>query len=709
MKSSIKQTFLTIPLNYQITIAIITILFFYFSLITGLILCLVLIFKNIYFTRNKNYFFSTYSEIFQSSISFYNLCLLQYEELVDFFGRQTFLYLTSLDLLNNNSLPIKYDNIVVNYLLENNYESKINSSTAENKIYLYCNSDNNYNKISNLINKNAFSSLHILYEIRNFRIPYYVDINILDNHLFLLPIYQCQFSLNNTRIKQFFDRNNNNNIYNYLQILSNYHYNKYKTFFKIYNNAILNIFDLILNSKMEIFTEYKKLIEERQDETIIENYMKSQSNFFPTIDYGKEEAFISDNNNIHISKMVCLTEIIKNYLDYLFLYLMTKNDDIVNVPLYMENNTIYSKNLCYFFLLKQIRILNNTININDVFTKQKLDEIYNNLKKGVSTIEDCILDKYFSHKNLNKIGYLFSSKFYQLYELENNREKTFFKLVTNDEDSYFYLIKHVYPSFNSIKEFSPNFFPLYQLNFYSFKSASPVFKAYNDNKLDMDNFEILILLFIMYTWTILFFIIIDIMNKIKYLVIKPILELKDILNSKEITDETKFEYNYDDDINDFFKICKLLLSTNKERKVNGDIESGTYLNEILNNSKKSDDYQNTQNANMILNIKMINGLIDSEKMQEIKGNIIEWNWKKIFYSINNNNNNMDEMSLNKRNNKKKKFFSKTSNCIILQKTTSKTNVLDLDEEEYEIIELDDKEQENNDLYYYKKKNNPCVH
>ena len=654
MKKSIKQTFLTIPLNYQITLAIIMILFLYFTLITALILCLIVIFKKTYLARNKNYFFSIYSEIFQSTISFYNLCLLQYEELVVFFEQQKFLYLTSLELLYNSSLIIKYDNKVINYLLDNNVESKINTSTAENNIYLYCIGEESYRRISWVIDKNSFSSLHILYEISKFRIPYYGNITLLNNHLFILPIYKCQFSLNRSRIKQYFDIYNND-IYSYFRNISQYNYNKYKKLFKAYNNTALNIFDLILNSKIEIFTEYMKLVEKKNDEAI-ENYIKSQSNFFPSINYGKEESFINDNNNINISKAICLSEIINNYLDYLFLHLMTKNDDIINVPLYMDNNTIYSKNLCYFFLLKQIRILNNTININNIFTKQKLDIIYNNLKKGSSTIEDCILDKYFSHKNLNKIGYLFINKFYHLYELENNREVVLFKLVENDEDSYFYFIKHVYPSFNSLTEFSPNFFPMDQLNFYSFKSASPAFKAYNDNQCPINNFEKLILLCLVYTWIILLFIIIYIMNKIKYLVIKPILELKDVLNSKEITDESKFEYNYDDDINEFFQICKLLLSANKERKVNDSMNSGTFLNEIINNPKNNNDNQNSQNTNMILNIKMINGLIDSEKMQEIKGNIIEWNWKKIYKSQQfNKNNSNNELNLIKRTKKKKNF------------------------------------------------------
>jgi len=671
--------------------------FFYFTLITGLIACLITIFKNIFFTRNKNYFCSAYQKIFQSTISFYNLALLQYEEFVKLFDFQSLIFLTSLELLYTNYITVKYDNIVINYLSESKYESHINISSARNNIYLYCISDESYQKISWVIQKNSVSALNILYTLNNFRIPYYSDIIILNNYIFSLPIYQCYYSLNITKIKEYMDMYNNN-IYEHFKIKSNYNYYRYKTLFEEYKNNKLNLFDLLYKSKFDIFTEYMNLIEKGEDEVIIENYIKNHSKYFQTINYGNEEIIINENSNLDISKSILLNEIINNYLDYMFLELMTKYDDIINVPIYMENNTIYSKNLCYFLLLKQIRILNNSININEIFNKEKLDDIYNNLKNGLSTIEDCILDKYYSHENLNKIGYLFKKDFYKFYQIENHQEEVLFKLIKNDEDSYFYFYKHIYPSYSSLIDFEPTFFSLSQLNFYSFKSATPAIKAYN-NKIEMINCYVkLIFLLLMYTWIILFFIIIYIMNKIKYLVIRPILELKDILNSKEITDETNFEYNYDDDINEFFQTCKLLLSPNKERQSNGSINSETFLNIIINHSRKNDDNQNNQNCNMILNLKMINELIDSEKMQEIKGNIIEWNWKKIYKSQQfNKNNSNNELNLIKRTKKKKKFCS-NSNFIVLQKASSKSNQF-IDEEENE-MELKEQEKDVNDLYYY---------
>ena len=184
--------------------------FFYFTLITGLIACLITIFKNIFFTRNKNYFCSAYQKIFQSTISFYNLALLQYEEFVKLFDFQSLLFLTSLELLYTNYITVNYNNIVINYLSESKYESHINISSARNNIYLYCISDESYQKISWVIQKNSVSALNILYTLNNFRIPYYSDIIILNNYIFSLPIYQCYYSLNITKIKEYMDMYNNN-------------------------------------------------------------------------------------------------------------------------------------------------------------------------------------------------------------------------------------------------------------------------------------------------------------------------------------------------------------------------------------------------------------------------------------------------------------------------------------------------------------------
>ena len=697
MKKSFTQKFLTISLNYQISLAILLILILYILLITGFIACIAIIFKNSILKNNKHYFYSTFQEIFESIILFYNSCLLQYEELVKFFGEQTTIYLSANVLLYNDIIKFKYDNIVKNFSSETNFENTFNYSTAENTIYLYCEKDSNYQILKEVFENNSISALNILYSINNFRIPYYGNFNILNSYFFMLPIYKCCFSLNISRIIEAYN-SSNNNIYDYLEKKSNYNYKVYKYLFEIYSQSKLNLYDIIFNSKIYIFDNYIKLLEKGENQLEVEKYLQAQSYYFQNIDYGSGETLMNDNDDLKSSKCIFTNTIINNYIDYFFLELMAKHDDVINVPIYANNNTIYSKNLCYLFLLKQIRKLNNTININNIFNEEKLEEIYNNLIEGTSTIEDCILDKYYAHKKLNKIEYLFKNNFYKLYELENNNRQYLFKLIQNDDDSYYYLIEHSHPSFTALNLLDPRYFPLNQINIYSFISATPAIRSYERNKYVFDSFEYSIFLALMFLWAILIFIIIIIMYKIKYLVIKPILELKDILNSKEISDESNIEYKYDDDINEFFNSCKLLLSSNKERNSNNLKNSQAFINTIINNKKNKDDNIN-KNNNMILNLKMINYLIDSQKKQESRnGTIIEWNWKKIYdqQKYYQQKDIIDENNYQRKKSLRKKRKIKSNNIIKLVKASSISNELGYGED-FQFEELEDEE---NDLIYY---------
>ena len=699
MKKSLKETFLTIPLNYQISLAILFIFLIYSLIITCAIFTSITMLKNIFIANNKYYFLSTYLELFESTISFYNLCLLQYEEIVKFFGEQSYLYLATVQLLHENIISFNYENIVINYNTVTNYTCDIDTKTPENKIYLYCSNENVYSRMSNLIEKNSISSLNIISAITNFRISYYRNFPILNNYLFNIPSKQCSFSLNITKLKEYLDTSNNN-LYNYLQKKSNAFYYEYRTLFEIYKRTKFSLFDLIFSSKSFIFEGYINLVSNGENEDVIEEYIKKQSRYFQIINYGTEETYINDNINLKLSSCMNFNTIINNFIDYFFIDLMPKQDDIINVPLYLKNNTIYSKNLCYFLLLKQIRILNHTINTNSIFSEEKLTKIYNNLQKGYSTIEDCILDKYYSHKNLNKIGFLFQTKFYSYFQLENSKRKFLFKLVENDENSYFYLIQHSYPSYTSLKDFDPRYFPLSQLNIYSFTSAYPPIKAIDNSKHSINCFEKIAFLYLMFEWFVLLFIIICILNKIQYIIIKPIINLRDVLNKKEITDETKFEYKYDDQINEFFKSCKLLLNSNKEKK--GNELKNMDKSYLINNPNNNYDNSSMHNNNMILNLKMINELVDSEKKQKSNGEIIEWNWKKIYNkhkNIKNNNINnfiKNENYLIKKRNTRK--LTHNQNLILLQKESSK--VLEFDNEKDEIKDNENEEENSEDLILY---------
>ena len=657
--------------------------------------------KNIIVTNNKYYFLSIYQEIFESTISFYNLCLLQYEEIVKNFGEQTYMYLGDLQLLHNDTISFKYNNIVINYNSVTNYTCDIDLTTAENKIYLYCTNDYVYTIMSNIIEKNSISSLNILYALNNFRIPYFGRVQILNNYLFSIPKRGCSFTINVTKLKEYLDISDNQ-LYRYLQIKSYSYYYRYRSFFEVYRKTKFVLFDLIFSSKLFIFENYAKLIENGADEDEIEEYIKGQNKYFQMINYGTEETYINDNSDVTLSTSVNLNTIINNFLDYFFLELMTKKADIINVPLFLENNTIYSKNLCYFLLLKQIRILNQTININNIFNEAKLEEIYNSLNKGISTIEDCVLDKYYSHDKLNKIGFLFKNQFYSYFQLENCRKNFLFKLVENDENSYFYFFQHVYPAYATLKELDPRYFPINQLNIYSFSSATPSFKSINNSEHSINCFEKLVFLYLFFLWGILLFTIICILNRVKYIVIKPILNLREVLNKREITDETKFEYQYDDQINEFFRSCKLLLSSNTSNETNKNeltnmVDKTAY--DVINSSNK-DDKQNINNNNMILNLKMINELIESDKKKKSNGTIIEWNWKQIYNKQKNPNGafiNNDNYLIKKRTNRK----VSNQTIILKNKESSKSNVFEFDFEKNEIkFKDDDDEKTDEDLLSY---------
>ena len=697
-KRTLKQTFLTIPLKYQISLAIFLILVIYCIIITALIFSFINMIRIIFINNSKYYFFSMNQELFHTIISFYNLCLLQYEEMVKNFNEQTYIYLSSLSLLYDNIISFKNDNVVNNYLDQTNYTIDI----KQEQFYLYCTNEQSYNLIYSLITNNSLSTINLLSAINSFRITYYGNFSILHNYLFNIIPFGCTFSQNITKMKEYFDLSSND-ILSYLGMKNIYYYYSYKPFFEIYRRTKFSLFDIIFPSKIFIFDNYIKLIQNGEDENTLEEYIKEQNIYFQFINYGTGETYINNNANLKLSSSMNINTIINNFLDYFFLELIAKQYDIINIPLYIENNTILSKNLCYFFLLKQIRLLNNTVNINNIFNENKLNEIYNNLQKGFSTIEDCILDKYYSNENLNKIGYLFKNNFYNYFQLENCRKEMLFKLVKNNENSYFYFIQSVYPLYTSLKDLEPRYFPISQLFLYSFLSATPSIKAMNNSIEKFNLSKRIASALLIYEWIILLFIIIYISNRIKYILIKPILNLKDTLDLKEITDETKFEYKYDDEINKFFQSCKLLLSTNTERR-NDSNNIDTFNKDIIKNSKNKEESIINNNNNMILNIKLINELIESGKKQESKGKIIEWNWKQIYnkQKMNKGILNKNQNFLIKKRNFKKRITSPT-NLISLKKNSLNFNAIESKEKnESKTSENEDDEyNENNDFIIYK--------
>lgn len=181
------------------------------------------------------------------------------------------------------------------------------------------------------------------------------------------------------------------------------------------------------------------------------------------------------------------------------------------------------------------------------------------------------------------------------------------------------------------------------------------------------------------------------MNKVKHEVIKPILDLQDILNSKEIFDENKIKYIYDDNINEFFIACKRLLLLNNNNIQSSVMDYKLYMKEKLSGQNTGEDGVVAPN-NMIMNIKMINELIEAQKVQEINNQIVECDWEKVS-SLNKLY--QGSKNLNKANSLKK---NNTSNKHGLStKSFDFGFINDEEEEEDELINIGD--DEDNPVYY----------
>ena len=659
----------------------------------GLISSLYLSMKMFYNNSAKNYYFSLYQEIIESSISFHNLVLFQYEELIKFYSEQSYIFITS-DLLKEKKYPKNLENVVVQYSSEKVVEDDQDIQDiplSEYKIYL--NSPNNilYDMVRNLIAMNAASYLYMIYSLKSFRIPFYGNISLINDYVFYTPKYQSLFSISSNEIKKIID-SSNGNIPENMKTISNFNYIKYKSMFTINTITKIFLFDMLYASKAFIFHNYLDLINEGADESTKVNYIKNQSKYFQSINPGNGEILMIDNADISNSKIVISNRIVNNLLDYIFLYIITKYDDIIDVPVYYENNTILSKEPCYFFLLKQIKKLNNIIDTNEVFSEEVLNNIYNNLKRGESTIDDCLLDKYFSHNLINKLHPFVKPQFNKIYDLDHSRRITLFQLIKQDPNSYFFIIRHSSPNFYSIKQFAPKYFPSNQINIFSFVSGEYLVNLYNTSEQFFYKVKVLSALTEMTLWTFIFFIIFYIMNKTRHEVIKPILDLQDVLNSKEIIDENKMNYIYDDNINNFFTTCKSLLLLNNNNVTNSVMEYKLYMKEKLNTENEGEAGVLAPKNNMIMNIKMINELIEAQKIQEINNQIIECDWQKVsslnkFYQASKHLNIIDS---SKKNNHSNKFCLST-------KSLDFGFINDEEEEEDDLINIGD--DEDNPVFY----------
>ena len=95
----LKRIFLQLPLNSQISISLILIIFCGFFLLTFLGETFSTQYLNYILLTKKEYYLNMEQNILESNIFFVNLCLFEYEYLIKLFNNQLYLYLKNETIL----------------------------------------------------------------------------------------------------------------------------------------------------------------------------------------------------------------------------------------------------------------------------------------------------------------------------------------------------------------------------------------------------------------------------------------------------------------------------------------------------------------------------------------------------------------------------------------------------------------------------------
>ena len=601
--------FLQLPLKLQINI---------FLIILFIITLLVVFafsqsisamhFQNI---KNKNldYFTSMERDIFESEMQFINIVILQYENIIKFFNSEIYHYNSNRTLLqyfqNRSYIPtnITEQRIhVFNNISELNEYPDYNESLSddEKKLYIYCDANNVAvcNIIIELIKVNALSNLNQNKAIRNFKFPFYGDIPLIDEYIYLLKYFSTIFSGNNTKMKELINRYRNfDNLFikiNASFIDKDYQY--HNNIFEEYSNNKIKLLELMYNKTFHVFQQYKYINNVREKD----DYIKNHSIYFQILDFEKDFTYIFNSWDANDINIVGGNEMISNYLSTI-LFNISKSLDFIILPINNATKILISKNACYFLIIKQLFYL--WIRTNISYDEKIFEKIYTKIYNGkdITDINICKLNAYYEDLgeeiNLN-------DDIFNYYDLENTIDTYLYKLIKNDHGSYIFEMKLTYPNFESLKAFYPNFFNFHQLNFYTFKLSSNLSRIILTFDSYVNNVNYLIILILWFFWLLIAIIFTILISLITPKITKPIERLTQIinLNANDFKNKKIFEYDLDDDINKFFSLCKNLIDG---EMINNDLK----LNEILEDKTLDDSYNN----NMIINNKMILELIENQK------------------------------------------------------------------------------------------------
>ena len=565
---SIKSQFLTLSMREQICLTIIFLSLFSILVIICIIGPLVYEILKQDYNQKKIFIYDRYKEFIESSFFFQNFNLLQYEEIMKRIQKQIWAFYEMADFYN---ISLNYKNQflfekVINFDSEK-YEDLIKNKNDDDLLYFlfYMPLDSEeeafFYEIYNFFELlyEPLSSLLISHNIESvFRLPGF-DVPITTAPLFVGINSFIMFSFNYTTIY--------NNLINNFGSLSNYDNNRNSDILANYfqnkisetMNTIYKMLDRFENGELFMFTyQFRNAINEITESNDIssfsdrDNLVKINCGHYSSLDYFNDHfsLIVYANEKFYYTEMA----IIDNYLFYMN-NKMLKYLNISFIPLYPENNTIISPELCISFILKQ---LDYQIDENEI------DELFKKIKKGESTIKDCfikenlkIIDKQFEIKDM------LNSNFSFFLGVSNLIEQG---LMLNDKKSY-YFAKYTYPNYDSLIDFKTDYLFLDQINYYLFASFKEPIEytdeIFNNNR----NLFYLIIIITLYIWMLSLFINLIIFSKEIIKLTNPIKILQEAIESSSIKDEDIFNYEYDEFINDLFLTSKELLTGQIVRRI----------------------------------------------------------------------------------------------------------------------------------------------
>ena len=609
---NLKSCFFTLSMTEQLCITIISLTIFCIIVIISICGSLAYEFLKEDYRQKKLYFFEKYQDYIETCFFFQNFYLLQYEELIKRIQKQIWEYQQSSSIykFNSNFMKKEKENILHNIDMDHYYSSNNNqiyNNINDFPIFYTCfyDSSSECSSIENILLKeyDTFSSSIFSPYNRDILVIPSLGKDIMSTPIFFNVITYTMYSFDYLKmIKKIVDICGNKfdlgKIFRYYDNIVNktkYSINNYLSLFFKNKPALLeHMFEKILNEINETFYPYINL----------KSYLDISmtfSGYFPNMDYPNDKFYFINNIEEYYYYYYIESNTINNYLYYIN-NKISSFIDMYFIPTYFENNTIISSDLCVLFLLKQIN-----------FQKEEndLNEIINNIIKGKSKIDECLIkDKINDNIGMNDI--LFSiniTSFLFLNKYNINHGILYLK------DSEYYFLKYSYPNYNTLKDFNSDYFILDQNNYYLFASFSePINYADFCFQISLKCFYIIILV-IIYVWALCLIINLFIFNKVIVQLTEPIKKLQDAVESSSITDENIFRYEYDEIINELFLTCKELLSGEIGRNKNS---IGNF--NIISKNQVID--KNKYTKNLIINNEIINKLIsEQQSMMDFSKNI----------------------------------------------------------------------------------------